>query len=116
MHSVMQRIGRAKFITTYDGKSSFWTIPVKPEHQWLTSFIHDSRLYKWSRVPFGMKNSGCSFVRAIQRILHPIKAFAESFVDDMAVFSNEWEKHLRNLDKYLQLIKQSGLTLNLKKI
>jgi hypothetical protein len=115
MQSVMQRIGRAKFITTFDGRSSYWTIPVKREHQWLTGFIYNDRLYEWSRVPFGMKNSGCSFVRMIQRILQPIKAFADSFVDDMAVFSDQWEKHLQDLDQYLKVIKDSGLTLNLKK-
>jgi hypothetical protein len=63
-----------------------------------------------------MKNSGSSFVRAVQRVLHPIRDFAESFVDDMTVFSYEcMEKHLHDLDQYLQVIKRSGLTLNLKK-
>ena len=35
MVTVIQRMGQAKYITTFDGKSSYWTIPVKPEHQWL---------------------------------------------------------------------------------
>ena len=39
---VSQRIARAKFITTFDGKSSYWTIPIKKEHQWLTGFIDGS--------------------------------------------------------------------------
>ena len=30
MHSVMQRIGSAKYISTFHGKSSYWTIPVNP--------------------------------------------------------------------------------------
>ena len=115
MHSVMQRIGSAKYISTFDGKSSYWTIPVKREHQWLTSFIYNSQLYSWSRVPFGLKNSGCSFVRMIQRLLHPVREFTESFVDDMAVFSDDFDKHLLHIEQYLRLIKQSGLTLNLEK-
>ena len=28
-----QRIGKAKFITTFDGKYSYWTIPIKQEHR-----------------------------------------------------------------------------------
>jgi hypothetical protein len=48
MQSVMQRIGRAKYITTFDGRSSYWTIPVKREHQWLTGFIYNDQLYEWS--------------------------------------------------------------------
>jgi hypothetical protein len=33
----------------------------------------------------------------------------------MAIFSSEWEKHLSDLERYLQVIQRSGLTLNLKK-
>ena len=43
MVSVLQRIGQVKYITTFDGKSSYWTIPVEPEHQWLTAFVDKNK-------------------------------------------------------------------------
>ena len=115
MQSVIQRIGRAKYITTFDGKSSYWTIPIKQEHQWLTAFTTGDRLYEWSRVPFGLRNSGSSFVRMLQRVLHPIREFAGSYVDDMATYSDEWQSHLNHIDETLKHVKSSGLTLNIKK-
>jgi len=33
----------------------------------------------------------------------------------MSVFSDDWPRHLQHIDRYLQVIKNSGLTLNLKK-
>jgi len=54
-------------------------------------------------------------MRAVQQILHPIRDCTSSYVDDMGVFSNEWPLHLQHLDRFLQTIKKSGLTLNLKK-
>jgi hypothetical protein len=39
--AVIQRIGRAKYITTFDGKSSYWTVPIKKEHRWLTGIVCD---------------------------------------------------------------------------
>ena len=33
----------------------------------------------------------------------------------MAVCSDEWQQHLSHVDQFLSVIKQSGLTLNLKK-
>jgi hypothetical protein len=59
---VLQRIGRAKFITTFDGKSSYWTIPIKKEHQWLTGFTTGDQLYEWTRV---LRNRKSSFVVAL---------------------------------------------------
>ena len=62
-----------------------------------------------------MKSSGATFVRAVQQVLKPIKQFADSYVDDMTVFSNEWKLHLQHVTKYLQRIRECGLTLNIKK-
>ena len=45
--AVIQRIGRARYITTFDGKSSYWTIPLKKEHRWLTGFVCEGQLYQW---------------------------------------------------------------------
>lgn len=115
MQSVIQRIGRAKFITTFDGKSSYWTIPVKQEHQWLTAFTAGDQLYEWSRVPFGLRNSGSTFVRMLQKVLYPIREFAGSYVDDLATFSETWKSHLEHIEKTLQHVRRSGLTLNIKK-
>ena len=33
----------------------------------------------------------------------------------MTVFSNEWKLHLQHVTKYLQRIRECGLTLNIKK-
>jgi hypothetical protein len=115
MLSVIQRIGRSKYTTTFDGKSSYWNIPLKPEDRWLTAFLCDAGEFEWTRAAFGLKNSGSSFIRMLNQILHPIRRFAASFVDDCAVFSDKWEDHLQYAKQFLQVVKDSGLTLALKK-
>ena len=72
-------------------------------------------LFEFCRIPFGMKNSGSCFVRAITKILRPLSNVAKSFVDDIAVHSGGWVSHMVDLRKFLETIKHSGLTLNLKK-
>ncbi|HEY5140135.1 MAG TPA: reverse transcriptase domain-containing protein, partial [Methylococcales bacterium] len=72
----------------------FWQTCVRPEDQWKTAFICDDGLFEWTRTAFGMKSSGSTFVRAVQIILQPIKAFADAYVDDLTVFSGLWAEHL----------------------
>jgi len=72
-------------------------------------------LYEFTRAPFGQKLSGNTFTRAVQQFLHPIRDYTGSYVDDMSVFSDDWPRHVQHIDRYLQVIKNSGLTLNLKK-
>lgn len=112
---VLQKVSRVNFISTFDAKSGYWQIPVKPECQWLTCFICASGLFEFVRMPFGLKSASNTFIRAVSQILEPIKDFTEAFVDDMAVLSQSWEQHLTHLESYLAKIKESGLTLGLKK-
>ncbi|HSN24100.1 MAG TPA: reverse transcriptase family protein, partial [Methylomicrobium sp.] len=115
--SAMQRIGNAKFISTFDGKSSYWAIPLKEEDQWLTAFVCEGQTYEWTRAAFGLKNSGSAFLRMIERVLHPVRDFVESFVDDMAVHTETtWDMHLEHIKAFLETVRRSGLTLSLKKV
>jgi len=51
----------------------------------------------------------------VQQVLYPIRDITASFVDDIAVHSDEFDQHLRDFEKFLKVIKKSGFTLNLKK-
>jgi hypothetical protein len=113
---IIHRVGQARYISVFDAKSGFWQCPVKPEHRWLTGMVCDNQVYEWTRMPFGMRNSGCTFVRAVRQIIAPIQEFTESYVDDLTVFTNGgWHLHLNQCRQFLETIRASGLTLNLKK-
>jgi len=98
--SIFQRVGRANFISVADCKAGYWQLPVAEEDRWLTAFICNGGLFQFARVPFGMKCSGSSFVRAIEQIMRTIREFVASFVDDLAVYSNKWRQHLTHLDRF----------------
>ena len=123
---VVQRIGKARFISSFDTVSGFHQCLVTPEDRWKTAFVCDTSQYEWVRCPFGLKSSGCTFVRTLKKVIDPIKNIAESYVDDIAVYSGDvtkanadenedWKCHLADLRVFLQKILESGLTLNLKK-
>jgi Reverse transcriptase (RNA-dependent DNA polymerase) len=74
-------------------------------------FSDGELIYEWTRAPFGLRNSGASFVRMLQRVLNPVRDCAGSYVDDLAVFSNEWDDPLKHLDRTVQGISDCGLIL-----
>jgi Reverse transcriptase (RNA-dependent DNA polymerase) len=74
---ILQNVGRARYISVYDARSGYHQCPVRKEDQWLTAFVCGSQLYEWTRCPFGMRSSGCTFVRAIKQIIDPLKDFIE---------------------------------------
>jgi len=79
-----------------------------------SAFTCEFGLFEFTRIPFGMRSSGSTFVRAMQQVLQPIRKFTASFVDDVSVFFSEnWRHHLKYTEQFVQQIRQSGFTLNL---
>jgi hypothetical protein len=115
LDDALERVSRARFISCFDAKSGFWQIPMDDSSIWLTAFVANGNLYEFTRMPFGLKCSGITFVRAMSVILQDITDFTEPFIDDMAVCSDVWSDHLKHLTAFFETIEQSGLTLNLQK-
>ena len=112
---IIQKVGRCRYISVFDAKSGYHQCPVRPDQRWLTAFVCDAGLFQWTRTPFGMRSSGCTFVTALKQILQPIREFTQSYVDDMAVHSDNWRDHLSHVERFLSVIKESGFTLGLNK-
>jgi len=112
---IIQEVGKARLISTFDTTKGYYQTPVKEEDRWLTAFICEFGLFEFTRTPFGMRSSGATFVRAIQQALQPVRQFTASYVDDMSVNSDFWRKHLQHLEKFQLQIRRSGFTLNLAK-
>ena len=115
IQEVLQKVGRSNFISCFDARQGYYQIGLHKDSRWLSAFVCDAGLFEFVRLPFGLKSASNSFIRCMSKILHPIRDFTETFVDDMAVHSMSWPDHMKHLEKYLKTIQQSGLTLNIKK-
>ena len=85
INETLSKIGSSKIISTFDTKSGYWQIPVAEGDRWMTAFVTHDGLYEWVRMPFGLKNAGATFVRAVRSVLTPICDFSESYVNDFGV-------------------------------
>jgi hypothetical protein len=123
---VVQKIGKSRFISSFDAISGYHQCLVAPEDRWKTAVVCDTSQYEWVRCPFGLRSSGCPFIRVVKKIIDTIQDIAESYVDDIAIHSgdvtqpisnenDEWLKHLDDLRTFLKTVLLSGITLNFKK-
>ena len=83
INETLSKIRSSRIISTFDAKSGYRQIPIAEEDRWLTAFITHDGLYEWVRMPFGLKNAGATFARAVINVLQHICDFAESYVDDL---------------------------------
>ena len=115
IQDIIQRIGNSRYLSTFDCSSGYWQTEIAPKDRWKTAFIFENELYQWNRTAFGLKSSGCTFCRNLQYVIKQIRSFTEAYVDDAAVHSGEWQRHLEHIDRYLQTMRESGITLKLRK-
>ena len=110
MDEVLNKLGKARFLSKIDLTKGYWQIPLSDEAKPLSAFVTPFGQYQFRVMPFGMINSGASFVRLMKRVLEGKEDFSDSFIDDIIIFSDEWNNHIKHLECILDALKQAHLT------
>ena len=78
-----------------------------------TAFITPWGVYNYRVMPFGLKNAGATYMRAMTTIFHDmIHKEIEVYVDDIIIKSRESSDHLTHLRKFFDRLRKYNLKLN----
>ena len=96
-----------------DGFSGYNQIKMAPEDMEKTTFITPWGTFCYKVMPFGLKNVGATYQRAMVTLFHDmIHHEIEVYVDDMIAKSQTEEEHLVNLQKLFERLRKFKLRLN----
>ncbi|RVW71447.1 Transposon Ty3-I Gag-Pol polyprotein [Vitis vinifera] len=91
-------------------------ILMAPEDMEKTSFIIKWGTYCYRVMPFGLKNVGATYQRAVTTLFHDMMhRDVEVYVDDMMVKSQDRSDHLAALERFFERTRQFRLRPNPKK-
>ena len=74
-----------------------------------TAFITPWGLYEFKVMPFGLSGAPASFQKLMDRILRGSQEYSEAYIDDVVIFSETWEEHLKHFDRHTGTNKESWL-------
>ncbi|GFV88298.1 retrovirus-related Pol polyprotein from transposon 17.6 [Trichonephila clavipes] len=106
-----ETVAAAKFITLIDLTKGYWQIPLSPRAQRIAAFATSFSVYRPLRMPFGLKNASYYFSKMMCEILSGCEKYATPYLDDIAIFSETWEEHLKHLKEILERLKKANLTI-----
>ncbi|KAJ1143845.1 hypothetical protein NDU88_010147 [Pleurodeles waltl] len=112
---LVDRLGAAKFLSTFDLTSGYWQIALTEGAKERSAFSTPDGHYQFRVMPFGLKNAPATFQRLVNGVLAGKDAFCAAYLDDIAVYSSSWEEHLLHLKEVLQALQQAGLTIKASK-
>src|ERR1043165_6811720 len=102
-----------KVFSFMDGFSGYNQIKMAPEDMENTTFVTQWGTFCYKVMPFGLKNAGATYQRAMVTLFHDmIHHEIEVYVDDMIARSQTEEEHLDHLQKLFDRLKKYRLRLN----
>ena len=116
----LHRAAKAKVFSKIDLASGFHQIEVYPPHRELTAFVlpeavEGSSFWEWKVMPFGLVNAPATFQRAMSLALKGCEDWAVVYIDDVLVFSDNREQHLKHLEQVFAALQTHGYHVRLEK-
>jgi RNase H-like domain found in reverse transcriptase/Reverse transcriptase (RNA-dependent DNA polymerase)/Integrase zinc binding domain/Integrase core domain/SCAN domain len=115
IEELIDRVGSAKYLTKLDMVRGYWQVPLDNASIPISGFVTPFGHFRWRYMHFGCRNAPATFSRLVLKLFSGLEMFCAAFLDDILIFSDNWEDHKRHLAEVLRRIKNAGLTLNLSK-
>ena len=106
---LFRRLSGKKYLSKIDLTKGYWQIPVAPEDVHKTAFVTPDGQYEFTKMPFGMVNSGATLVRGLRKILEGMPGVG-SYVDDIIIYSDSWEDHIKTLKELFGRLRKARIT------
>ncbi|MGH0163547.1 UNVERIFIED_CONTAM: hypothetical protein FKN15_045983 [Acipenser sinensis] len=112
---LLEKLGKSNYITTLDLTKGYWQVPLAPASKEKTAFVTPEGLYQFTVLPFGLHGAPATFQRLMNKLLRPHQQYAAAYLDDVVIFSVDWECHVKRLEAVLCSLREAGLKANAKK-
>ena len=107
-------VGKAKFISKFDLLKGYWQVPLTERAKDISAFVTSEGLFACNVMPFGMKNAAATFQRLMNIVVGSLDGVIV-YIDDIVVYSNDWDTHIFRIRKLFEALSQAGLVINLAK-
>jgi len=112
----LDALGQAKRFSSLDLTTGYFQVAVGKQDQEKTAVTTPFGLYQWTCMTFELCNAPATFQRLMEVVLGDL-AFDVLLVylDDILVFSSDFESHCERLDMVLGRLQEHGLNLKPRK-
>lgn len=111
---ILNSVHQARYITLFDIRKAFFQMPIGLSDRHKTTFVLPHRGAKrLTRALMGYLNSPGFCQRQLDKLIDEYKwDFVVCYVDDVVVYSNNWQDHVNHVNWVLKQIHGAGLTLD----
>ena len=116
INEVLENLKGASVFSTLDMKHGYHNIELEEGSRDCTAFKTDSGSYRYARCPQGLATSSSGYQRACNLAFSKqLGKFVYAYIDDLVVFSTDFDQHLEHLRELLEQVEATGFKLGLEK-
>jgi hypothetical protein len=114
VEELLEKVGKAKVFSKVDFRSGFHQIPLREGDKHKTAFRWNNQMWEYERMPFGLKNACTHFMLVMDHEIrvHGLQDFTACYVDDIVIFSDTPEEHMKHLEQLFKLCQEVGLRIH----
>ncbi|PIO66570.1 reverse transcriptase [Teladorsagia circumcincta] len=116
IEDLLERVAGKRYYTSFDLASGYMQLLLAPESQAKCGWATHRGVYQFVYLPFGLRNAGAYFCRAMSRILAGLDDNCLAYLDDIIIFDNDFESHLCSLRKVLDRFRTFNIKVSGKKL
>ena len=108
---VVNSLTGSKYFTKLDLAGAYHQVPLTERAKDMTSFaVPGGSLYRYRSMCFGLVNAGATFQALMDSVLAELSwNIVICYIDDVIVFSNSFDDHLRDVELVLERLELAGL-------
>ena len=117
VEDTLHLLAGAKYFTKLDLRSGYWQVEIEESDKHKTAFqVGTLGFFEFHRMPFGLCNAPATFRRLMERCMGELNLDqCLIYLDDVIIFSTNFEEHLRRLEAVFTRLQEHNLKLKASK-
>ena len=111
INEIFGRRKNYEFLSKIDLSMQYYTFELDDESAELCTFATPFGLYRYQRLPMGITCSPDIAQSIMEKLLKDIDDL-EVYIDDIALFSKDWNQHLQKIKELLSRLDEKGFSVN----
>ncbi|KAL7562592.1 hypothetical protein ACA910_015462 [Epithemia clementina (nom. ined.)] len=111
IEDILRKRNGYKFFTKLDVSMCFHTFRLDEQSSYLCVIVTPFGKYRYLWLPLGVKQCPDWCQEIMETVLHDFRTHVDVYIDDIGVFSNNWNEHKNILTQVLYRLNDKGFTL-----